>query len=88
MVFLPLGLTLSGGLIPFCFGHDLALVVIRVVLDPVEGDGCGEHGVRDGEGFSQGQGLGTKLLKKGFQTISAFKAKRHREVLQHAYRGV
>ena len=73
MIFLPL--TLPGGLIPFCFGHDLTLVVISVVLDPVEGDGCGEHGVRDGEGFSQGQGLGTKLLKKGFQTISAFKAK-------------
>ena len=81
-------MTLPGGLIPFCFGHDLTLVVISVVLNPVEGDGCGEHGVRDGERLSQGQGLRTNLLKKSCQTISAFKAKMHSGVLQHDYRGV
>ena len=31
------------------------MVIIGIVLDPVQSDGCKQHGVRDGKGITNGQ---------------------------------
>ena len=44
---------------------DLALVVERVVADPVPGDGRGEHAVGYGEGVADGEGVRADLGAEG-----------------------
>ena len=60
----------SDGLVPLLLAHQLPLVVVGVVADPVQGDGRGQHRVRDAETLADGQRLraqpGTQLGAVGF----------------------
>ena len=66
---------------------ELPLVVVRVVLDPVEGDGRRQHRVRDGEGLADGEGLGAQLgAQQGARLLHLLGlGKGKGEILSHSF---
>ena len=53
-------LNLSDGFVPLSLRHELALIVVGVVADPVQRYGGRQHCVCDGEAVAQRKGLRTE----------------------------